>query len=493
LLRIKTKALSREAFLKQQPIDGFDIFVRSLQRRILIERVLNFIRRLHRIFWEKDSIFVETIEEETKYVKLTVFNNGNSTNNGVMSMAVALCKEATNLCPSLKISVVLDNPETAEKDAKRFAECGVHTIRSSLGESFHSDKHLKLFPFFGLWCLLGQLFRRPKNSNKYFHLKQTDAFISLCGEDFFSDNWGIRICLFTFLQCLGAFITRKPLIVLAQTLGPFERGWSRWLARFCLGRARLVTARDANSFKLLRQLGITENSHLTADLGFLLEPDPLEHVIQKHAELRKLSSREYVGISVSKLFGNNVFHYIKDKKERRETFFHAMALSLDDVVERYGLPLVFVPHVFLPHSDDRIAAKAVVARMVHKDRAIILQDEYVASGIKTVIGQARLFIGCRMHALIASVSQGVPTLSLAYSPKTLDVIGDGLEYKHIIDVRNLPIEQFRSSFLEHVSSLLANEDSVRMALLRSVETKARNGARRNIELVLELLEIDRHY
>lgn len=46
LLRIKTKSLSREAFLKQQPIDGLDIFISSLWRWILIHKVLNFIRHI---------------------------------------------------------------------------------------------------------------------------------------------------------------------------------------------------------------------------------------------------------------------------------------------------------------------------------------------------------------------------------------------------------------------------------------------------------------
>jgi coenzyme F420-reducing hydrogenase beta subunit len=53
LLRIKTKALSREAFLKQQQINGLHIFVRSLRFWILMERVLNFIRQFHGIFSRK--------------------------------------------------------------------------------------------------------------------------------------------------------------------------------------------------------------------------------------------------------------------------------------------------------------------------------------------------------------------------------------------------------------------------------------------------------
>lgn len=46
LLRIKTKTLSREAFLKQQPVDGLDIFIHLLRPWILLHKVLNFIRHV---------------------------------------------------------------------------------------------------------------------------------------------------------------------------------------------------------------------------------------------------------------------------------------------------------------------------------------------------------------------------------------------------------------------------------------------------------------
>lgn len=55
LLRIKTKSLSREAFLKQQPIEGLDIFIGSLRPLIVIHRILNFIRHVPRIIKKKTA------------------------------------------------------------------------------------------------------------------------------------------------------------------------------------------------------------------------------------------------------------------------------------------------------------------------------------------------------------------------------------------------------------------------------------------------------
>ena len=44
LLRIKTKTLSREAFIKQQPFDGIDIFIRLIRPWIVLGKVFNLIR-----------------------------------------------------------------------------------------------------------------------------------------------------------------------------------------------------------------------------------------------------------------------------------------------------------------------------------------------------------------------------------------------------------------------------------------------------------------
>jgi coenzyme F420-reducing hydrogenase beta subunit len=53
LLRIRTKSLSREAFLKQQPIDGLDIFIGSLRPLIVVHRILNIIRHIPWIIRKK--------------------------------------------------------------------------------------------------------------------------------------------------------------------------------------------------------------------------------------------------------------------------------------------------------------------------------------------------------------------------------------------------------------------------------------------------------
>ena len=52
----------------------------------------------------------------------------------------------------------------------------------------------------------------------------------------------------------------------------------------------------------------------------------------------------------------------------------------------------------------------------------VVQGRYNQSEIKYIIGQCDFFIGTRMHACIAAVSQGVPAVPIAYSDKFIGVM-----------------------------------------------------------------------
>ena len=52
-----------------------------------------------------------------------------------------------------------------------------------------------------------------------------------------------------------------------------------------------------------------------------------------------------------------------------------------------------------------------------RDRIHMVNRYYNEREIKSVIGQCDFFIGSRMHACIAALSQGIPAVGLAYSKK----------------------------------------------------------------------------
>jgi polysaccharide pyruvyl transferase WcaK-like protein len=69
--------------------------------------------------------------------------------------------------------------------------------------------------------------------------------------------------------------------------------------------------------------------------------------------------------------------------------------------------------------------QTIVERLnVSKDRLLLIGRDYNCMQLKWLISHLTLFIGCRTHATIASLSSNVPTLSIAYSMKARGINKD---------------------------------------------------------------------
>jgi len=89
-----------------------------------------------------------------------------------------------------------------------------------------------------------------------------------------------------------------------------------------------------------------------------------------------------------------------------------------------------IPHQIFPESyqyteeqyrstngDDRFAIEKVMDNLIDKKDVYHLSEYYSASDLKGVIKRSEIFIGGRMHSVIAAISQCVPSLIMQYSHK----------------------------------------------------------------------------
>jgi polysaccharide pyruvyl transferase WcaK-like protein len=81
-----------------------------------------------------------------------------------------------------------------------------------------------------------------------------------------------------------------------------------------------------------------------------------------------------------------------------------------------------VPHTFGPKGNinsDPDACHDALRRLhgKYQDRIHVVTGEYDQSEIKGIISLCNFFIGSRMHACIAALSQEIPTAGVAYSQK----------------------------------------------------------------------------
>lgn len=204
-----------------------------------------------------------------------------------------------------------------------------------------------------------------------------------------------------------------PVMVYAISAGPLATQASRDAvqAAFDTSTPLVITVRDRLGYRLLEDVGVTHEIHLTADPAFLLgpEPLPLERLEAEGVDF----DRHLVGFSV-----REPGPAAPDIDP--ESYYALLANAADFVVERYDAEVVFVP---LEKTDVQ-HSHAVVAHMKNAERAEILRRRYTPRQIIDLMGRFEFVVGMRLHFLIFAALRGTPFAALPYASKVTGLLED---------------------------------------------------------------------
>lgn len=318
------------------------------------------------------------------------------------------------------------------------------------------------------------------NNPELTAIRDTDLVVDLSG-DMLTEDYGPHVAYSHFLPILTALAMGRPVMLCAQSIGPFKL--TRGLARFILKRVSLITVREAISFNYLQGLNIPQaNVVQTADLAFMLEP-AADLTVNEIATKEGMEATELplLGVSLSNLVST---HYRKRNAMAPEAgFYNVMAATLDEIAQQHKLQVVFIPHVTGPRpaADDRIIARELQQRMSSK--AIVIQGDYTPDILKGLIRRCSFYFGARMHANIAALSSGIPTLAIAYSHKTAGIMQLLGQDDYVCDIAALDTNELPSVFTRLVNDQAGIRDML-AARARTLKTDAF----RNIEFIDKLLD-----
>src|SRR5438093_4438190 len=174
-----------------------------------------------------------------------------------------------------------------------------------------------------------------------------------------------------------------PVIFYAVSAGPLNTSAARRVVQQVLNAsAPVITVRDRLGYRLLEDVGVTQEIHLTADPAFLIEPAELP-VEALHAEGVDLD-RHLVGFSVREP-GPAAPDIDPDE------YYALLANAADFVVERFDAEVVFVPM----EKADVQHSHAVVAHMQNPEKAEILRRRYSPGQILDLMGRFDFAVGMR--------------------------------------------------------------------------------------------------
>lgn len=301
-------------------------------------------------------------------------------------------------------------------------------------------------------------------------LHQMDLVGDIRGGDSFSDIYGWWRYLLGFLAAWTVILIKGSMVLLPQTYGPYRSRWTRRLARWLLQHSSVIVARDRESQRVAQELaGDAKQVWLCPDVAFALQ-GAMPSTMETDPPPEPASDREHekarpIGVNVNGLMYNGGY--------TRANMF-GLKLDYPTLLPRLVTALLqehpgevwLIPHTYAPagsvESDPeacRRVRKAVSPEL--QPRVRIVTGEYDCREIKGIIGQCEFFVGSRMHASIAALSLGIPTVGIAYSRKFAGVFETVGMRDWVVDGREVE----NPDAVDRVLELYRIREAVRPALM----------------------------
>ena len=316
---------------------------------------------------------------------------------------------------------------------------------------------------------------RIRNGIKAF--SWADAVVST--DDVFSSTYGGLYKCLASVQVSSSL--NKPTILIGQSIGPFDKKREYKSFVKAAKNVKLITARESITLDYVKGMHLKNTRlELTADPAFCLEPD-LRNTDKIMNSNGIKEQNILIGIAPSQAmacFGNiSALNHLE-----------ALKGLISFLLASYNCKILLIPHVEdrTIGNNDRVLCEQLFRELGFPEKVKVLNMNYSAEEIRSIVGRLDIMIAERMHAAVASLAENVPTLIISYSAKSKgifsDIFGSSNVDRFLLPIRDLTEETFKKK----VSNLLDNRDAIREQLLRVIP-QVKEKSKLNFTLLLEEL------
>ena len=309
------------------------------------------------------------IREKKAAPQIVLVGNFGAENIGDELILAGFLKKLRKELPRAKVCVLAGNP----KLVRRF-----HGIAALP----HLPTGLRSFFKRGWWQSLQKI-------------RKADAVI-FPGGGLFTDEESFHAILIWGIHLLVSRYFWKPVYLLGQSVGKFEKKYARDFARFLLQKAEWIGVRDETSVNELKKLGIASTKIKRGkDSSFWL--------VNKIPKTKPLKKTGVVKILVS----------IRSYPKIGEKFFVELTKALDEISEKTHARITFTE---FGKGDAEIWRK-ICRHSKHSKLWKILKPLESAENVVKELKKFDVVVGMRLHSLIAAKLAGIPVIGFAYSRK----------------------------------------------------------------------------
>jgi len=422
-------------------------------------------------------------------LKFLITGDGNSLNNGVMAMALSLYCGLEKIYPNSEFGIF--SAFSFEEDKIRYGEFkGVRVIRQSWLKKRNEKKNiiisvLRLVLFY-FKCLFFKRVSKSIDDEAIEWYKNCDIVLDISG-DSISDDYGKRSTLLQLITLFFAGIFEKKIVLVAQSIGPFNYFITRKISRYVLNRVTCIILREKISYNILKKMNIKPRLYLNSDLAFILEPEnnnKVDDILIKEG-INLISSKKTLGISLSYLLASKLNFSNNDIST---TFVKKFSKMIDKITERFDANIIFIPHVTISYNNDRDISEKIVENIKRKENIFIIKKDYNAKELKGIIGRCDLFVTARMHAGIAAISQMIPTIVLSYNHKTIGIFRDYMGLADlVIDVKTKQCEKVLKELEYNIVKYLSNNNYALLKKIKESMVLQKKESLENFKIINEII------
>ena len=308
-------------------------------------------------------------------------------------------------------------------------------------------------------------------------IEKVDLILDIGGITF-SDGREIYLP-FNIITVLPALILQKPVIKLAQAMGPFNGRINKVCARFILSRMTRIYARGKSTMTYLKQLGTT-NAVMAADLAFSMPHYKIDDAKAKKYQIT--NNRKTIGIAPSSV----VYKYCRSKSI---DYVGIMTRFCDELMKRRQHNIILIPHSIRLNTDrlknnDLPVIRKIADSMKSVERPVIISEELSSNEIRAVTMNCDYFFASRFHSMVSALSLEVPVMVCAWGHKYSEVLQQfGLE-SFAIDYNKLSLELLLSKF----DLLIVNEAKIKTKIRETLPDVINQSNRYTSDIIGILIE-----
>ena len=314
--------------------------------------------------------------------------------------------------------------------------------------------------------ILGRIYNKLKREYTYTLKKcPYDIVIILGGDDYSEIYYKVpeeTRHIMNVLKQLETLNKKSKVFMVGQTIGPYT-GERLDRAKQVFSKVDILTRDDVSHQYIKDEMGI--EAFKMRDLAFLdlhLE-DTYKAKYQEILNEYGILENEYITIVGSGLYSC----YTKNEEEYNNVFVNVIKKIQDKYPNKKIVLLSHVANEDKPYSDTTFINK--IKNDLPED-VVVITKQMLPIKARIILGFGYFTLTYRMHAAVSTYHMLKPAICIAYSPKYVGVIGDGLNMHDLIIY--LDKENFtQNSVISEVTKKLEYLENNRNDIIKNIEVK----------------------